>query len=179
MAASQTTAPTGASAEFPPFDPALFSSQVFWFTLAFGALYFVLSTIIIPRVAKTLAHRRATIDGDLRVAAEETAAAQAARAQAEKAAADAKAQARLTVDAMRATNEADAAKAQAQASANANAKIEQAEAEIATMRASALAGVQESVGELASEIVERITGKKPTQKNVDTALKNFNTLGAA
>ena len=55
-----------ASGGFPPFDASLFSSQIFWFWVAFGVLYIVLASVVIPRIAKTLAHRRGTIEGDLK-----------------------------------------------------------------------------------------------------------------
>jgi F-type H+-transporting ATPase subunit b len=159
-----------ASSGFPPFDSSLFSSQIFWFWVAFGALYIVLASVVIPRIAKTLAHRRGTIEGDLKAAADQTAAAQAARLSAEKASADARAQARKTVDEMRAVNNDATAKAEAEANAAANAKIAAAEASIAATRASAMASINETVGDLAASIVEQVTGTKPTAKAISAAL---------
>ena len=159
-----------ASGGFPPFDPSLFSSQIFWFWLAFGALYIVLATVVIPRFAKTLADRKNAIEGDLKAAAEQTAAAQAARQGAEKAQAEARAQARKTV-------EAAAVKAEAAATQKANRKIAKAEEKISASRDAALASVNETVGELAGAIVERVSGIKPTAKALDTAVKSV--AGAA
>jgi F-type H+-transporting ATPase subunit b len=160
----------GASSGFPPFDPSLFSSQIFWFWVAFGALYIVLAAVVIPRIAKTLAHRRGTIEGDLKAAADQTAAAQAARLQAEKASADARAQARKTIDEMRAVNDTALAKAEAEATASANAKIAAAEANIAASRAAAMSSINETIGDLAATIVEQVSGAKPTAKAISSAL---------
>jgi F-type H+-transporting ATPase subunit b len=159
-----------ASSGFPPFDSSLFSSQIFWFWVAFGALYIVLASVVIPRIAKTLAHRRETIEGDLKAAASEAAAAQAARLQAEKASADARAQARKTVEEMRAVNNDALAKADAEAYAAANAKIAAAEATIATSRAAAMASIGETIGDLASAIVTQVSGAKPTAKAISSAM---------
>jgi F-type H+-transporting ATPase subunit b len=169
--AGDSNAADSASGGFPPFDASLFSSQIFWFWVAFGALYIVLASVVIPRIGKTLSHRRGTIEGDLKTAADQTTAAQAARLQAEKAAADARAQARQTVDAMRLVNDAEAAKAEAEATAAANAKIAAAEAAIAASRANAMAAINESVGDLAAAIVEQVSGVKPTAKAVSAALE--------
>jgi F-type H+-transporting ATPase subunit b len=169
--AGESNAAEGSSGGFPPFDASLFSSQIFWFWVAFGALYIVLATVVIPRVAKTLAHRRGTIEGDLKAAADQTTAAQAARLQAEKASADARAAARQTVEEMRLVNVAEAAKADGEAVAAANAKIAAAEASIAASRSSAMASINESVGDLAAAIVEQVSGVKPTAKAVSAALE--------
>ena len=168
-----------ASGGFPPFDASLFSSQIFWFWVAFGALYIVLASVVIPRIAKTLAHRRGTIEGDLKAAADQTAAAQAARLQAEKASADARAQARKTVQEMRLVNDAAASKADGEATAVANAKIATAETNIAASRAAALSSIQETIGDLAATIVERVSGAKPTAKAIATAMAGVTLEGVA
>jgi F-type H+-transporting ATPase subunit b len=160
----------GASSGFPPFDASLFSSQIFWFWVAFGALYIVLASVVIPRIAKTLAHRRGAIEGDLKAAADQTAAAQAARLQAEKASADARAQARKTVEEMRAINNDVLAKADAEANVAANTKIAAAEATIAASRAAAMASISETIGDLASDIVTQVSGAKPTAKAISSAM---------
>jgi F-type H+-transporting ATPase subunit b len=169
----------GAKGGFPPFDSTLFSSQIFWFWVAFGALYIVLASVVIPRIAKTLAHRRGTIEGDLKAAADQTAAAQAARLQAEKASADARAQARKTVEEMRLINDAAAAKAGVEATAAANAKIAAAEAGIATSKAAAMASINDVIGDLAATIVEQVSGSKPTASAIKNALVGVSAGGVA
>ena len=52
-------------ASFPPFDPALFSSQLFWFAIAFGALFYVMKNIALPGVEETLSKRKNAIEADL------------------------------------------------------------------------------------------------------------------
>jgi F-type H+-transporting ATPase subunit b len=169
----------GASSGFPPFDASLFSSQIFWFWVAFGALYIVLASVVIPRIAKTLAHRRGTIEADLKAAAEQTASAQTARASAEKAAADARAIARRTVEEIRLANEAAASSAAADASALDNAKIAAAESAIAASKAAAMVSINETIGDLAATIVEQVAGIKPTAKQIATAMTDVALQGVA
>jgi F-type H+-transporting ATPase subunit b len=168
-----------ASGGFPPFDSSLFSSQIFWFWVAFGALYIVLASVVIPRIAKTLAYRRGTIEGDLKAAADQTAQAQAARLQAEKASADARALARKTVDEMRLVNDAAATKAGAEATATANAKIAAAEAGIAASKAAAMASIHDTIGDLAATIVEQVSGTKATATAIKNALVGVSLEGVA
>jgi F-type H+-transporting ATPase subunit b len=160
-----------AESGFPPFDASLFSHQIFWFWIAFGALYIILASVVIPRIAKTLADRRGAVEADLQAAARETAAAQEARASAEKAAAAARAQARNTVEEMRRVNDAAASQAEAQASASANARIAEAEASIAEAKGKAMAAINDTVSELAADIVERVSGLKPTAAALKKAVQ--------
>jgi F-type H+-transporting ATPase subunit b len=166
---SVDAATQSAGGGFPPFDASLFSSQIFWFWVAFGALYIVLAIAIIPRIARTLSHRRSTIEADLKAAAEQAAAAQEARTRAEQAAGDARAQARKTIEEMRALNDAAAAQAEAKATAAAALKISKAEEKIAAARTS----------ELAAAIVEQVSGIKPTAAALTAALKQTSREGVA
>ena len=53
------------SGAFPPFDPAFFPSQLFWFFLTFIVLYILLSKVFLPRVAETIEERGSRIADDL------------------------------------------------------------------------------------------------------------------
>lgn len=68
------------AATFPPFDASLFSHQLFWLVVSFLALYWALSQLVLPRIARTLEARRASIDGDLSAAEAANRAAQEQRA---------------------------------------------------------------------------------------------------
>jgi F-type H+-transporting ATPase subunit b len=59
----------GAERVFPAFDATYFPSQLFWLFLTFGALYFILSRLILPRMSANLEHRSKTIVDDLDAAA--------------------------------------------------------------------------------------------------------------
>src|SRR5258705_12389940 len=50
---------------FPPFDAQTFASQLFWFALAFIALYLLMSRVALPRVGSILEARRQRIESDL------------------------------------------------------------------------------------------------------------------
>ena len=79
-----------AGGAFPPFDAALFSSQLIWFALTFVGLYFVIARFVIPKVGGVQAKRAGAIESDLSEAAQKSAAADEARATMEKAVAKAR-----------------------------------------------------------------------------------------
>ncbi len=49
----------------PQFDSSTFASQVFWLTVTFVALYFVLARSVLPKIARVLEARQGRIDDDL------------------------------------------------------------------------------------------------------------------
>jgi F-type H+-transporting ATPase subunit b len=155
---------------FPPFDASLFSHQLFWFAISFGLLYVLLATVILPRFEKTIVARKARLQADLDAAAAETAAAQAAREGAQAASAQSRAQARGTVEAVRRDVEAELAEADAKAAVEAESRLAEAEARISASRTAALGSLGDAVGELASDIVEQLTGKAPTAVALKSAI---------
>ncbi len=97
-----------AAGAFPPFDSTYFPSQLLWLAISFGALYWLMSRVALPRIESILADRQAAIARDLDEASRLQASADAAAANYEQALADAKAKAQ---DLARATHETLAAQA--------------------------------------------------------------------
>ena len=58
-------APSGAHGAFPPFAGETFASQLLWFAIAFGLLYYVMSRIALPRIGAVMENRSQRIAGDL------------------------------------------------------------------------------------------------------------------
>lgn len=152
-AAAHGGEPAGA---FPPFDPTLFPSQLVWFVLSFGALYFFLSKVVLPKVGGVLHTRATTISHDLDQAAEKSAAADSARADMEKAVAKARADARAMVDAARADMQAKLMAEQEAAEARLGERIRTAEARVDAARQKALAEVPALAETLARDIADKI-----------------------
>jgi F-type H+-transporting ATPase subunit b len=141
---------------FPPFDATLFASQLFWFVVTFGALYFLLSRVILPKIASVQANRAGTISSDLDEAAQKSAAAEQARVDMEKAVAKARADARAMVDAARADVTAKLTAEQEAAEQRLGKKIAEAEAKVDAERKKALAEVPGIAETLARDIADKI-----------------------
>src|SRR5690606_27801834 len=50
---------------FPPFDPTFFPSQLLWLAVTFGALYWLSSRVLLPRLSGIIEDRRDRIADDL------------------------------------------------------------------------------------------------------------------
>lgn len=146
----------GGGGAFPPFDAALFSSQLIWFALTFGVLYLFVSRFVLPRVGGVLEKRAGAISGDLDQAAQKSAAAEAARATMEKAVAKARADARAMIDAARADMTAKLTAEQEAAETRLAAKIDAAEAKVNEARAKALAEIPAMAETLARDIADKL-----------------------
>ncbi len=160
-----------ASGGFPPFDASLFTHQIIWWAIAFGALYWVMSRVALPRVKDVLDARAAKIRSDLDAAAAAQAKAEAARHALDKAQAESRSEARRLVDDMRARIAADIAAAQASADADAARKIAAAEERLAMMRAGALEDIRVAAAGLAGDIAAKFGGVAVSDAQASAAVE--------
>ncbi len=149
----------GGHVGFPPFASETFASQLLWLALTFGALYYLMSRVALPRVAGVLESRRTKISSQLDAAAVMQAQAKDASDAHDKSIADAKSKAQVMAQVARdqLASEADASRKTLEAELG--SKLAAAEAQIAETTARAMANVESIATEAASAIVERLTGK--------------------
>lgn len=155
---------------FPPFEASTFASQILWLAISFGALYFLMSRIALPRVASILEVRSDRIASDLAeaqrfkteseqaIAAYETSLAEA-RSKAQKIAGETRDKVNAEADTQKKAIEADLA-----------ARLAKAEQQIADTKTKALSNVRAIAVEAASDIVAQLLGDKPDAKDVEAAV---------
>lgn len=155
----------------PQFDASTFVSQLVWLALTFGVLYFILSRMVLPKIATVLESRRDRVASDLdeaetlkRQTDEAIAAYEQALAEARN---DAARIARETRDEVNAEIDAARRKAEAEVAE----KIGKAEARIAEARASAMAEVNDIAAEATEDIVKSLIGGRVTKAEVTKAVK--------
>jgi F-type H+-transporting ATPase subunit b len=169
----------GAHSNFPPFDPSTFASQLVWFAIAFGFLYWYMSKRGLPQLGAVIDERKAQIARDLDDATAMQQKADAAAAAHEKTLAEARAKAQALAQAAR-----DAAAADAQAKRQAleddlAAKLAAAEREIAATRAQAMGNVAEVARDAAGAIVERLGGRPADPATIAAAVHSVEQLSGA
>ena len=155
---------------FPPFDAHNFVSQIVWLVIVFGALYWLMSRIALPRVGNILEARRSRIDGDLKSAVTMQEQATQAGASYEAKLADAKARAQAlaqkTHDALHADSEAKRHRLEADLSA----KLAVAEEQIAATKVRAMTNVEGIARDAAAAIIEHLTGRAANPDAIEAAL---------
>jgi F-type H+-transporting ATPase subunit b len=157
---------------FPPFDAQTFASQLFWLTLAFVALYLLMSRIALPRVASILEARRQRVESDLAEAQRLKGASDAAIAAHEKALAEARTRAQALANETREKAAAAAELRRKEVDAKLNARIAEAEKTIAATRSAAMTNVHGIASDIVPAIVERLIGIAPPSKEVAEAVSN-------
>ena len=164
MAQSQTTQTEvghegGGAKMFPPFDSHTFPSQLVWFIIAFGFLYWYMSSRGLPKIAQVIENRRARIAQDLDDATMMHQRADTAAAAHEKTLAEARVKAQAMAQAARDRAAADAEAKRKALENELAARIAAAEKQIAATRAQAMTNVSEIARETAGAIVERLGGR--------------------
>jgi F-type H+-transporting ATPase subunit b len=177
MAQAQTThvetqAHEGAHEDvgFPPFKTETYGSQLLWLAITFGALYFLLSRLVLPRLSGIIENRRQTIASDLDEAAAMKTRAEEAGAAYDKALADAKARAQALAQETRNKLSAETDAKRKALEADLARRLAEADASIAATKARAMGNVRGIAVETAAAIVERLTGTTPTPQTIEAAL---------
>jgi F-type H+-transporting ATPase subunit b len=142
----------------PQFDIATFASQLFWLTIVFGLLYFVVARSTLPKVAKVIDDRTAKISADLAEAERARAAAAAAQTNSAAPLQAAKAEASRLIEAAKSTVKAEIEAKLKVVDADLAGKAADAEARIQAAKEAALADLNQVAGETTQAIVERVTG---------------------
>ena len=60
-----TPAGHGGESNFPPFDSSTFASQLLWLAITFGAFYYLMAKVVLPRISDILEVRSDRIARDL------------------------------------------------------------------------------------------------------------------
>lgn len=168
-ATAAATAPV-AKGPFPPFDTSTYASQLFWLAITFGLLYYMMSRVALPRVAKILEVRSARIAGDVNAASAAQKAADDAGAHYEKTLGDAKAVVQKSAQELRETLAAESDAKRKALEADLNVRLADAEAKIAAGKAQAMSNVSTIAADAAGAIVRQITGREADSKAIAQAV---------
>jgi F-type H+-transporting ATPase subunit b len=167
---SSTEVPSGAHGAFPPFASDTFASQLLWFAITFGLLYYLMSKVALPRVAHVLEERRRKLAQDLEDAHRLKAQSEAAAEAHEKALAEARNRAKGIAQETRNNLAAESETKRKALEAELGGKLAEAEATIRARTAEAMGNVRGIAADTAAAIVERLIGRTPDRSAVEAAL---------
>jgi F-type H+-transporting ATPase subunit b len=155
---------------FPPFDATTFASQLLWFAITFGVLYYLLAKVALPRIAGILEGRRDRIAADLDAAERLKSESEAAAAGYERALAEARGRASGIAEAARGAAKQKADAQRRQVEGDLAGKLAAAEARIAGIKERALGEVGTIAGEATDAVVSALIGAKATAEEVVAAV---------
>ena len=137
----------------PQLDPSTFGSQLFWLLVCFGALYLVLSFIVVPRISKTLATQAETLESDLAAAETFRSEAETALQAYEDALAEARGRALALAQEMRAEVQAETDRQKAELDANLAEQAAAADVALMAARDADMAGLKDAAADLVGDIM--------------------------
>ncbi len=150
-------------ADFPP--------QLIWLAITFAILYWLMSTLLVPRIASVLDARKGRIEGDLAEARRLKDETQKAIADYEKALSDARGKAGALAqgerDKLKAEIDAERAKVETQL----GSRLAAAEAQIKAARDTALGQVHDVAGETVETLVQELLGIKVSREDALAAVR--------
>ena len=156
----------------PQFDPSTFASQIFWLVVTFGALYWVVARIAVPRISEVIEQRTRLMQDDIDRAAFLKAETDQAIAAYDQAIADARSQAQDHIRGVTTDMKAKADTQTAEVMVEVNKQIADAEARIGKAKSEALDGLRAMAADTARDVVGKLASLCPAPGAVDTAVSD-------
>ncbi|MBT4888093.1 MAG: F0F1 ATP synthase subunit B' [Rhodospirillales bacterium] len=152
-----------------------FPSQIFWLAITFAALFLVIWKVAAPRISSVLEARQRRIEDNLDKAANFKREAEAAIEAYEAAIAESRVKAHELINEASHSVAAEAAASEAALAEKLQVRIAESEEAITKAKQEAIAGLRDVALDVASAVVEKLSGESPESANVnqavDTALK--------
>jgi len=155
----------------PQLDFSTYPSQIFWLAITFGALYLIIVRMALPAIGGAIEHRRSRIADDLDAARRFKADAEKALADYETKMAESRARAQALVQEQKAKITAELEAARTRVETELAEKIAEAEAKVRASKEEAIRELNGVIGDLAGEIVTRLTGEKAAPAEVKRAVE--------
>lgn len=157
----------------PQLDFSVFPSQFFWLTICFFSLLFIMSKLIIPKIAETISLRKEKIDRELEAAAELKKQVEEGIEKYELALKEASQKANSELQRTRDELNETVARKQSDLAARLTVEIEQGEQKIAAAKDRALKSVEEAAVSLASDVLAKIGFKDVSADVVKKAISGI------
>lgn len=158
----------GGGGGLPQLNPATIPTQLFWLGICFVILYFLLSSVALPKVVEVVEIRESRIAHDIDRADQLRAEAENLAAQTNRELAAARLNAQTAVAAANHEVEAELKKRLAEVEAGLAARMAAAETSIFDAKMAALGRIHMAAGDLAVDVVSRIGGfQAPKAKAVE------------
>ena len=160
----------GGEANFPPFDSSTFPSQLVWLAITFGLFYYLMSKVVLPRIAQTLEQRHDRIASDLAEAERLKGETDEAIASYEQSLAEARQRANDIAKTTRERVQQSIDAERAEAEAGLAERAAEAEKHIAEVKAKALGEVDAIATDTAEALISALGGGKVTKAELSKAV---------
>ncbi len=156
----------------PQFEVANFAPQFVWMVIAFAILYFGIVSLTLPKLGRTIDARDGQIKGDIATAEQAKAEADRLAVEHDAGVAAAQDRARARLETARGKATADLEVKLGESNAALGARAAEAEASLSAALDKAMQQIEGVASDAASDIVEKLTGKRPATTAAGAAVRS-------
>ena len=156
----------------PQLDISAFSPQIIWLIITFLILYVLMARVALPRIGNILEQRQARIDDNLDMAESLRNESNIDAESYDKAIAEAREQARKTIQETIKEMSIETARRQEKLGARLSGDFISAEDRISAAKAASLKNIRESAASVTSEAMKMLLGEKPSDNAIKQAISS-------
>ena len=166
-----TEAQSAESGGMPQLNPEFWISQILWLILTFGALYIVLSKVILPKISDNLESRRSQILENIEIAEKQREESEEKVKEFEKIILNSKLEAKNLFNEARQKVLEDVDKKRSELEKSIEAEIVSAEKEIQSLNSNSLENIKKIATDTSSDLITQLIGQE-VDKNTISSIVN-------
>ena len=166
-----TEAQSAESGGMPQLNPEFWISQIVWLILTFGALYIVLSKVILPKISDNLESRRSQILENIEIAEKQREESEEKVKEFEKIILNSKLEAKNLFNEARQKVLEDVDKKRSELEKSIEAEIVSAEKEIQSLNSNSLENIKKIATDTSSDLITQLIGQE-VDKNTISSIVN-------
>ena len=161
-----TQAQSAESGGMPQLNPEFWISQIVWLILTFGALYIVLSKVILPKISDNLESRRSQILENIEIAEKQREESEEKVKEFEKIILNSKLEAKNLFNEARQKVLEDVDKKRSELEKSIEAEIVSAEKEIQSLNSNSLENIKKIATDTSSDLISKLIGKEVDKNTI-------------
>ena len=166
-----TEAQSAESGGMPQLNPEFWISQILWLILTFGALYIVLSKVILPKISDNLESRRSQILENIEIAEKQREESEEKVKEFEKIILNSKLEAKNLFNEARQKVLEDVDKKRSELEKSIEAEIVSAEKEIQSLNSNSLENIKKIATDTSGDLISQLIGQED-DKNIISSIVN-------
>ena len=168
-----TQAQSAESGGMPQLNPEFWISQIVWLILTFGALYIVLSKVILPKISDNLESRRSQILENIEIAEKQREESEEKVKEFEKIILNSKLEAKNLFNEARQKVLEDVDKKRSELEKSIEAEIVSAEKEIQSLNSNALENIKKIATDTSSDLISQLIGQEVDKKIISSIVNDL------
>ena len=168
-----TEAQSAESGGMPQLNPEFWISQIVWLILTFGALYIVLSKVILPKISDNLESRRSQILENIEIAEKQREESEEKVKEFEKIILNSKLEAKNLFNEARQKVLEDVDKKRSELEKSIEAEIVSAEKEIQSLNSNSLENIKKIATDTSADLISRLIGQEIDKNSISSIVNDL------